>query len=261
MIEPKKLLEVQLDLEHKKPQIQIYDENLDNVLNDNKQAFVIGILGRQQIGKSTFLRSCFDVKFKSSSAESQGKQTTVGQDIAVRKADQYDLVLIDAEGFGSSESKEKYKNQIFWTSDQKKKRKIARNLSKFSLALQSVFLLDICDILFVVNEYNHDWEDFEEFIDNYQKFNNQEISLPQIIYLIKGADTKNKQQLAVTNLQQAFANENTEGNDPQNFDNKNNNRITDIKYHFLPSYSGDDSVYKQKNDLILSFIEDTIKNQ
>ncbi|CDW86476.1 UNKNOWN [Stylonychia lemnae] len=260
MNEPLKLLQMQVDQENRKPQIQINSENLDKILNENKQAFVIGVLGRQQIGKSTFLRSSFDVNFQSSSIESQGYQTTVGQDIAVKQDDDYDLVLIDAEGFGSSECKLKYQNQITWSTSNQERRRDARNLSKFSSALQSVFLLEICDIVFVFNEYYHDWEDFEEFISCFKTFENEKRSLPEI-KMIKGADIQSKQILAVTNLREALGYENNEEIDPQSFDNQNEQRINENNCFFLPNYSGDDSLYKQQNDRILSTINEIFQNK
>ncbi|CDW73309.1 UNKNOWN [Stylonychia lemnae] len=261
MNEPKKLIQIQIDLEHKKPKIQINRENLDEVLHENKQAFVIGILGRQQIGKSTFLRSSFDVKFKSSSFESQGNQTTEGLDIAVKQGDEFDLILIDAEGYRSSESIMKYQNQISWTTDPRQKRQEARNLSNFSSALQSVFLLEICDILLVVNEYQNEWQDFEEFIESFEAFDKEKRLLPQIIYLIKGADTVSKKKLAIKNLKQALSYENADEADPQNFDIENNECFNDINCYFLPTYSGDDSHYQKQNETTLSFINFIIQNE
>ena len=36
--------------------------------------------------------------------------------------------------------------------------------------MQSIFLLEVCDILLVVNDYKNDWEEFEEFKENFDLF-------------------------------------------------------------------------------------------
>ncbi|CDW89346.1 UNKNOWN [Stylonychia lemnae] len=136
----------------------------------------MGIIGKQQIGKSTFMRSSFGAKFKSS--ELEGQKTTNGIDIGVINKYWFSQILLDAEGYRGSETVAQFQSQISWIKDSKQKRKTARNLSQFSSVMQSLCLLKICDVLFVINKYDDDWLEFEDFLDASENFNQMNTSSP-----------------------------------------------------------------------------------
>ncbi|CDW73310.1 UNKNOWN [Stylonychia lemnae] len=134
---------------------------------------------------------------------------------------------IDAEGYRGSETVAQFQSQISWIKDNKEKRKTARNLSQFSSVMQSLCLLKICDVLFVINKYDDDWLEFEDFLDASESFNQMNTSSPPtIIYLIKGADNLHNQNLAIRNLRY-YVNR-----------GQNTNKLRQsLIIHFLPIYN------------------------
>ncbi|CDW74901.1 UNKNOWN [Stylonychia lemnae] len=194
------------------------------------------------------MRSSFGVQFKSS--ETEGEKTTNGIDIGAINNYWFSQILLDAEGYRGSETVYEFQSQISWVKDEKKKRKTARNLSQFSSLMQSLCLLRICDVLFVINIFDDNWQEFEDFLDASENFNqvNKSSSPTTIIYLIKGADNLHKQNTGIRNLKYFINRGEDSGKLKQSF-----------IVHFLPAYNGSDKEYKSKNQPILDIVDKIFK--
>eukprot|EP00347_Sterkiella_histriomuscorum_P002828 403366645 len=115
----------------------------------------------------------------------------------------------------------------------------AIKLSNKASILQSLLLLEISNLLLLIARYDDDWQEFEEFLDSFEKFNTQDRSLPRIIVLIRDANNYYKKKLANDNFQERI------------FERyKNQNQIQQqIQLEFLPEFK-DKVQYLKENQLI-----------
>eukprot|EP00347_Sterkiella_histriomuscorum_P024526 403330801 len=283
---PLNIIKIKIDQQLKKLELKCKKKNLKKLLkqknqNENPQdlkqfqtCFTIGVIGKQQIGKSTLLRSLFQAPFKSSPPDQAGGKITDGIDMAVQtftdiveyhkqqdfqsldQIENYDqdqlknlqLCLLDAEGFRGSENITKFVKLIeAWNQDKRKQNKEARKLANLASVLESLLLLEVSNILLLIAKYDDDWQEFEDFIESFQIFSNQERSLPKIIFVIRDADNDFKKDLARNNFKNRILDR-----------YENSQEIHDqIELMFLPKYTREDQ-YLKDNQHIVKRIADQI---
>eukprot|EP00347_Sterkiella_histriomuscorum_P015843 403355475 len=126
----------------------------------------------------------------------------------------------------------------------------AIKLSNKASILQSLLLLEISNLLLLIARYDDDWQEFEEFLDSFEKFNTQDRSLPRIIVLIRDANNYYKKKLANDNFQERI------------FERyKNQNQIQQqIQLEFLPEFK-DKVQYLKENQLIVRKIADQLSQE
>ena len=107
--------------------------------------------------------------------------------------------------------------------------------------------MEICDVLLLMNNFDDDWGEFEDFLRIFKLYNEESRNLPALIYLIKGASNDSKKNLAFKNIEQNV----------MIWYNESNNGVQSLKdtVYFLPDYF-DDETYKNHNQSILDYIQE-----